>query len=121
MGNVFDTIGHDIKVGAEDVGKGVEEVVEYAIVHPVEFVVKAEKVLTSAIKDQPEVKDAVLGLVKQATGVIGDVATDAADKGINLEADAKTLTDAEAFFTYFKSTFIPLVESLYAEVEADVA
>lgn len=120
MGNVFETIGHDIKVGAEDVGKGVKEGVEFAIVHPIEFCVKAEAVLASAVKDSPEVKTAILDLVKQATGVISDVAVDIADKGINLTADTKTLTDAEAFFTYFKSTFIPLVESLYAEVKADV-
>lgn len=120
MGNVFKTIGHDVKVGAEDVGKGVEKAVEYAIVHPIEFCVKAEAVIASAIKDSPEVKTAVLDLVKQANGVIGDVATDIADKGINLSANAKTLTDAEAFFTYFKSTFIPLVESLYAEIKAEV-
>jgi hypothetical protein len=120
MGNVFETIGHDIKVGAEDVGKEVEKGVEFAIVHPIEFCVKAEAVIASAIKDQPEVKAAVLNLVKQANGVIDDVATDVADKGINLAADAKTLTDAEAFFTYFKSTFIPSMESVYAEIEADI-
>ena len=120
MGNVFETIGHDIKVGAEDVGKGVEKGVEFAIVHPIEFCVKAEAVIASAVKDSPEVKTAVLGLVKQATGVIGDVATATAEKGINLADDAKALADAEAFFNYFKSTFIPLVESLYAEVKADV-
>jgi hypothetical protein len=120
MGNVFETIGHDVKVGAEDVGKGVEKAVEFAIVHPIEFCVKAEAVIASAVKDSPEVKTAVLGLVKQATGVIGDVATATAEKGINLADDAKALADAEAFFNYFKSTFIPLVESLYAEVKTDV-
>jgi hypothetical protein len=120
MGNVFETIGHDVKVGAEDVAKGVEKGVEYGIVHPIEFLIKAEKVLASAIKDQPEIKDAVLALVKQASGVIGDVSTDVAEKGLNLQDDAKTLADAEAFFTYFKDKFIPLVEMVYAEVKADV-
>jgi hypothetical protein len=119
MENVFETIGHDIKVGVEDVGKGVEEGVEYAIIHPIEFCVKAEKVLASAIKDRGEVKAAVLDLVKQASGVIDDVAIDVADKGFNLREDAKTLSDAEAFFAYFRSTFIPLVEKLYAEIKAD--
>ncbi len=120
MGNVFEAIGHDVKVGAVDVAKGVEKGVEYAVIHPIEFCVKAEKVLASAIKDQPEVKNAVLALVKQASSVIADVGTDVAEKGINLQDDAKTLADAEAFFNYFKANFIPLVESLYAEVKADV-
>jgi hypothetical protein len=120
MGNVFQTIGHDVKVGAEDVGKGVVKGVEFAVIHPIEFCAKAEAVLASAIKDSPEVKASILNLVKQAAGVIADVATDVADKGIDLQADTKTLTDAEAFFSYFKSTFIPLVEQVYADVKADV-
>lgn len=120
MDNVFEEISHGVKVGAVDVAKGVEKGVEYAIVHPIEFCIKAEKIIASAIKDQPEVKAAVLDLVKQATGVIGDVAEDVAEKGINLQDDAKTLADAEAFFTYFKDNFIPLVEKLYAEVKADI-
>jgi hypothetical protein len=119
MGNVFQEIGHGVKVGAEDVGKGVEKGVEFAIVHPIEFLVRAQVVLADAIKDSPEVKSAVLDLVKQATTVIGDTATDIATKGINLSDDQKTLSDAEAFFTYFKNTFIPLVEQVYKSISSD--
>jgi len=112
MSNVFEEIGHGIKVAAVDT--------EHAIVDAVEFLPKAERVIASAIKDQPAIKDAVLTLVKQASGVIGDTASAAAAKGINLTQDAKALADAEAFFSYFKSTFIPLVESVYREITADV-
>lgn len=113
MSNPIEKIGHDLKVAAVDT--------EHVIVRTVEFLPKAAAVIASAIKDQPEVKTAVLSLISQATVVIGDVATDAADKGIDLAADAKTLADAEAFFDYFRSTFVPLVEAVYAEVKADVS
>lgn len=112
MSNVFEEVGHGIKVAAVDT--------EHVIVDAVEFLPKAEKVIASAIKAQPAIKTAVLELVKQASGVIGDTATAAAAKGINLTEDAKALADAESFFTYFKSTFIPLVESVYHEIAADV-
>jgi hypothetical protein len=112
MSNVFDKIGHGIKVGAEDVAKGVVDVVEWTP--------KAIAVLATAIKDRPEVKSAVLALVKQATAVIADVGVDVAGKGINLAADTKTLADAEAFFVYFRGTFIPLIEQVYTQVAADV-
>lgn len=112
MSNPFEEIGHGIKVTAVDVAKGIE--------YPISFLVKAESVIASAIKDQPEIKSAVISLITQAEAVIGDVATASAAKGINLASDAKALADAETFFNYFKSTFIPLVEAVYKEVSADV-
>lgn len=110
--NVFEKIGHGIKVGAEDVVHGVEDVVA--------FLPKAAKVLGTAIKDDPQVKAQVLELVKQAEAVIADTALAASEKGINLTQDAKALGDAEAFFTWFKSSFIPFVERVYGELKADV-
>jgi hypothetical protein len=110
--NPMNAIGHDLKVAAVDVAKGIE--------YPISFLVKAESVIASAIKDQPEVKTAVISLIAQAESVIGDVATASAAKGIDLASDAKALADAETFFNYFKSTFIPLVEQVYTEVAADV-
>jgi hypothetical protein len=105
-----------IEAGVVTVAKDIAYGVEY----PVEFLTKAEKIIASAIKDQPEIKTAVLNLVKQAQTVIADSVSVAAGKGIDLVADAKALADAETFFGYFKSTFIPLVEQVYAEVAADL-
>jgi Glu-tRNA(Gln) amidotransferase subunit E-like FAD-binding protein len=112
MSNVFTTIGHDVKVAAVDTARVVVKVVE--------FLPKAEKIIASAVKDQPILKQAIIDLVKQASAVVGDVSLDVAQKGMNLMQDAKTLADAEAFFLYFKSKFVPLVESVYKEVEADL-
>lgn len=112
MSNVFTVIGHGIEVAAKDVA--------HAVVDVIEFLPKATAVLASAIKDQPEVKSAVIDLVKQAATVIADLGADAASKGFDLASDEKTLADAEVFFAYFQTTFIPLVEKLYSEVAADL-
>lgn len=119
MGNPLETLGHDIKVGAVDVGKDVAKGVDVAIVQPIEFVVKAEKVIATAVKDQPIVRDAMVALVKQATTVIDDFKTDVSDGLINLSADEQTLKDAEAFFNWFKSSFIPTMEQVYGDLSSD--
>jgi hypothetical protein len=121
MGNPLEAIGHGIKVGTEDVGKAVIKGVDVAIVRPIEFAVKAEKVISTAIKDQPIVRDAVVALVRQATTVIDDFKTDIGDGFINLKADEQTLKDAEAFFNWFKSTFIPQMEQVYGDVSSEVS
>jgi hypothetical protein len=94
--------------------------VDVAIVQPIEFAVKAEKVIATAIKDQPIVRDAVTLLVQQATTVINDFKTDVGDGFINLRADEQTLKDAEAFFNWFKASFIPSIEQVYGDVSTDV-
>jgi hypothetical protein len=120
MSNPFEVIGHGIQQGVEDVGKGIVKGVDVVIVQPIQFAMHAEKVLSTALKDQPIVRDAVIALVNQATTVINDFKTDVSDGFINLRADEKTLKDAEAFFNWFKSTFIPTVEKVYGDVIADV-
>ena len=119
MGNPLEAIGHGIKIGAEDLGKVVVKGVDAGIVHPIEFGVKAEKVIATAIKDQPIVRQAVLALVQQATTVINDFKTDVSDGFINLRADEQTLKDAEAFFNWFKASFIPTMEQVYGDIAAD--
>jgi hypothetical protein len=113
MSNPFVAIGHGLKVAAADT--------EHVIVEAVEFLPKAERVIASAIKDEPTVKQAVLDLVKNAEQVFADGAVAVAGKGVDLVSDAKVLADAEAFFAYFKTEFCPLIEKLYGEVKADLA
>lgn len=121
MGNPLEAIGHGIETGAKDVGKVVIKGVDVAIVQPIEFAVKAERVISTAIKDQPIVREAVVALVKQATTVIDDFKTDVSDGLINLRADEQTLKDAEAFFNWFKSAFVPQIEQVYGDVSAGVS
>jgi len=117
MDNPLEAIGNGIKVGVTDVGKGVAKGLDVAIVQPIQSAVKAEKVIATAIKDQPIVRDAVVALVNQATTVINDFKTNVSDGFINLRADEQTLKDAEAFFNWFKSSFIPSMEQVYGDIE----
>jgi hypothetical protein len=99
------------------------EVIAKDILHVVEFpftrTIQFAAVCDTAIKDSPVVKAAVIALVKAAELVISDVGLDVAAKGIDLNEDLKTLTDAKAFFAYFGGTFLPLIELVYKEIQAD--
>ncbi len=120
MGNPFADIGKDIANVGKDVGKGVVTGVDVVIVRPIEAAVKAEKVISTALKDQPIVRDAVVTLVNQATTVINDFKNNVNDGLFNLRDDEQTIKDAEAFFNWFKSTFIPKMEEVYGDIAADV-
>jgi hypothetical protein len=120
MDNPLEAIGHGIKVGVVDAGKGIAKGVDVAIVQPIEFAVHAEKVIATAVKDQPIVRDAITALIKQATAVVNDFKTDIGDVFIDLKADEQTLKDAEAFFNWFKASFIPAIEKVYGDISADV-
>lgn len=111
MENIIKEIGREMGLVGKDV--------EHAVLDVVEWLPKAEVVVTTAIKDQAEFRAAALDLVKKGATVLGDISTDVADKGINLTADKQTLTDAEAFFEYFKDTFVPLVETIYKQIETN--
>ncbi len=113
MSNIIVKIGK----GIETAGKDVADVV----VDMTSFLGKAESVIVTAVKDQPAVKAAILQLISQANSVIADGTKAAALDGVNLAADGVTIADAETFFTYFKTTFIPLVESLYSSIKTDLA
>jgi hypothetical protein len=96
-------------------GKDTLKAIEYPFRHTSQFIA----VLGTALKDAPEVRAAVVGLVKAAETVIADTVTDVAAKGLDIPEDLKTLTDVKTFFTYFTSTFLPAVESAYKEIAAD--
>ncbi len=113
MSNIIVKIGDGIETAATDVVKVVTD--------SVSFLNKAESVIVTAIKDQPAIKAAILQLISQANSVIADGSKAVASDGTNIAADGITITAAEVFFTYFEKTFIPLVESLYYNIKADLA
>lgn len=101
--------------GLEVAGKDALKVIEYPFARTAQFVA----VLGTALKDEPEVKAAIVGLVKAAETVIADASEDVATKGINIPEDLQTVTDVRAFFTYFTGSFLPAVEAAYKDIEAD--
>lgn len=113
MSNVFQEVGHGLKVAAVDT--------EHAVIKAVDFLPHAAEVLATAIKDEPEVKTLVTQLVEQATSVLTAGTAAVTYKGIDLVADAATLAAAESFFAWIKSTFIPEVEVIYTQIKVDVA
>jgi hypothetical protein len=103
----------------EKCGQVLLDIVEF----PVKLITwgeKAEKVLATAIKDQPELKDVLTQIVTRAEAIGGAAVAAAGGDGINLTADATVLADAEQFFLYIKSTLVPIVEAIYGEVKADI-
>lgn len=93
--------------------------VAHVIAWPFENTVKFVSILDEAIKDEPPVKAAIVGLVAAAERAITDTATAAASKGVNIPADVEAVTDAESFFVYFKNSFLPVIESAYKSLAAD--
>ena len=80
-------------------------------VHTAKFVA----VLSDAIKNEPPVKAAIVGLVQAAEAAIGDVSIAAATKGADIPEDLKAVTDIESFFVYFTNSFLPAIESAWLQ------
>jgi len=112
MANIIQDIGKGIEVVGKDTKKVAEDVF---IALP-----KVITVLSTAIKDNDEVKGAVLGLVSNAAPVIADVEVDILSKGLNLPSDLATIQALWQFAVYFKSEFLPVIESVYEQIDVDI-
>lgn len=113
MENVFEEIGHGVKVAAEDTAHIVKEAVL--------FPAKAIAVVDTCISDYPELKPVFTQLVTEGSTIAGDVAKDYSEKGLDLADDEATLSAVKAFFTYFTGTVIPAIEKVYGQLNADVS
>jgi hypothetical protein len=96
----------------EKIGKGIA----WPFVHATQVI----EVLTTALKDEPTVKTAIVGLVQQIEMLDKDGATSLADKGIDIPEDIATVADAKALWAYVTGTFLPAVESAYKDFDADL-
>lgn len=94
-------IGHGFKIAASDVARGVEALPKVIIV------------LCVALKDEPGVRDAVVGLISTMKPLIADGAADFASKGLNLPEDVQTIRDLQGVVHYVKDTFIPKISAAY--------
>lgn len=96
----------------KDIEKGIE--------FPFKFVVKAEKVLESAITHEPELKSVLTTLIGKCEIIAADTAKDVLEKGLSLPDDLTTILAVKDLGEYVKSTLIPLVTKLYGEVKTDL-
>ncbi len=76
--------------------------------------------IEKGIVDAPEAKTLVVGLVQQFEALGPDGLAAITGEGMNFVADEKTFADAVNVFKYFKNTFVPGIEKIYADVKADV-
>jgi hypothetical protein len=109
MANVLNTLGH---VGLDIV---------HAIEVPFKFIIKADKVLNTVVKDQPELASVLATLVQKAEEVGAASLLAGSDKGLNLAEDAAALAQVEAFFAWFKATVVPEIEKVFDEIKTDLA
>lgn len=111
--NFLEKLGHDIKVGAEDVGKDVVQVIE--------FPDKLTKVISTVMTDYPALKAEVAQLVTLGKAALADGVVAVAAKGLVWTDDVKTVEDVQAFASYFTGTFLPAFESAFNTINAEAA
>jgi hypothetical protein len=100
----------------EEIGEKVLHVIEA----PFKYAGKVESVLKTAINDQPELKAGIIKLVALGETAVGDGGVVIGERGLVIPQDMKTFSDLEAFFSFLKGDFFPLVEKVYGEFEADL-
>ncbi|MGA9071856.1 MAG: hypothetical protein WB424_16455 [Terracidiphilus sp.] len=94
----------------KDIAKGIA----WPFVHAAQVI----EVLTAALKDEPSVKDAVIGLIQEIKTVGEDALTAAAAKGLDVPDDILTIEAAQTLYTYVQTKFLPAVESAYKDEAA---
>lgn len=88
-----------------------------AIAWPFEHSIQVIETLSAALKDEPEVKTAIVGLVSQIKTLTEDGAVAVAAKGIDVPDDLATVAAAQTLFAYVTQTFLPAIEAAYKDVE----
>jgi len=111
--NVFEEIGHETKVVAEDIG--------HVFVEAVEFPDKAAKVISTIVKDDAPLKAELIVLLNQCKATLSDGVQAATDKGLDFIQDEKTVVDIDTLAKYVTETIVPAIESVYNELNTDVS
>jgi hypothetical protein len=104
---------------------GVKEVlqaVEHGVVHVAKvaawpFIHAAQLVglIETTMRDEPEVKAALVGLISRIETLGADSTAVFAAKGLSLPADLKEFADAKELFEYVRDVFIPEVRKVYGD------
>lgn len=88
------------------------------ITWPIRHSVMLGKMLVDFEKDEPQVKDVIVGLVEKFEALGPQAALAIGDRGLNFAADASVEQGIKNLFTYFTETFLPTVEEAYSDFEA---
>ena len=103
--------------GFEKVVVDIGKVIEWPFVHGAELA----KLLSEALKDEPAVKAAVVGLVQEIGLVTADGAIVVSSAGVNITADMAELAAMKALWTYVTQTFLPAVETAWKDIGPEMA
>ncbi len=98
--------------GLEKVG----HVIAWPFVHAADLVSTIE----TGLKDEPEAKTAVVGLIERIETLGADGASALASKGVDLPADLRELYDAKVLFEYVRDVFIPEVKKVYGDIAPEI-
>lgn len=105
------------------VGVDVLKVLQWPFVHTAMLAKVLDRTYVTAqdaIKDEPQVRELILGLVQNFEKLGPDTLAALASKGTDIGADIRTVEDVRAAFQYFTGTFLPQVEAIYKGLETDV-
>jgi len=75
----------------------------------------AVEVLETALKDEPTVKTAIVGLIQKIETLGADATKAIAAEGLDVPDDVLTAQAAQTLFEYVKETFLPAIESAYKD------
>jgi hypothetical protein len=98
----------------------VGEKILHGVEAPFKFIVRAERVLETAIHDQPELKSTLTTLVQKCENIGVDAMRNVGERGLDLSDDLKTAEAIADLGLFISSTLVPLVERLYGEIKTDV-
>jgi hypothetical protein len=88
------------------------------ITWPIRHSVMLGKMLVDFERDEPKVKDVIIGLVEKFEALGPQAALAIAARGLNIPADLAVEQGVKNLFAYFTETFLPTVEEAYSDFEA---
>ena len=93
------------------IGEKILSIVEWPVTHAEMLC----ELLTQVEKDVPETKTVIQQLVARIEGMGPDAISAIAEKGFNIPADVKVGADLQGLFNFVRDTFLPTIETDYAE------
>ena len=99
------------------IGEKIISIVEWPFKHAVAL----EELLSDGLKDEPEVKAAIIGLTERAGAIGADTVAAIAEHGLDVPEDLKDVEDVKALFAYIQTTFLPAIEKAYADFKSATA
>lgn len=88
------------------------------ITWPIRHSIMLGKMLVDFERDEPKVKDVIVGLVEKFESLGPQAVAAIAARGLNIPADLAVEQGVKDLFSYFAQTFLPTVEEAYSDFEA---